>query len=240
MRYSDAHLHLTKRMRSILERDTIPCVISCSNPNEYAQANAFAAAHPAIHISCGIHPWHVSHDAWEHMLPCLEKAAVIGEIGMDSVWCSSDRKLQKILFEQQLAYASSHHKPVVLHTKGMEKEILELIRQYPNRYHVHWYSCSMYLEEYIAQDCYFSVGPFPSLDPAVASVARQVPENRLLIESDGIAAIEWATGKALQDDGYLLSLRRIAEEIADLRKKNTEAILHLTQQNLQSFLQQPL
>ena len=43
----------------------------------------------------------------------------------------TDLDLQRKVFKQQLTYASSHSKPVILHTKGMEKEIydeeLELI-----------------------------------------------------------------------------------------------------------------
>lgn len=113
-----------------------------------------------------------------------------------------------------------HKKPVVLHTKGMEKEILECIRLYPNTYHVHWYSCMEYVEEYRDLDCYFSIGPFPSVDKSVQKVCQLVPCDRLLIESDGIDAISWAIHRNIQDDEYLSSLYTIAKQIGDIKKKN--------------------
>ncbi len=35
------------------------------------------------------------------MLPLLKKAPIIGEIGMDSVWCDLDLNIQKEVFEKQ-------------------------------------------------------------------------------------------------------------------------------------------
>ena len=34
--------------------------------------------------------------------PLLKNAPIIGEIGMDSVWCDVDLKIQKEVFEKQL------------------------------------------------------------------------------------------------------------------------------------------
>lgn len=61
------------------------------------------------------------------MFPLLKKGTIIGEIGMDSVWCDVDLKIQKEVFEKQLQLAQALNKPVILHTKGQEKTILELI-----------------------------------------------------------------------------------------------------------------
>ena len=57
------------------------------------------------------------------MLPLLKQASIIGEIGMDSVWCDVDLEIQKEVFEKQLQLAKEWDKPVILHTKGQEKTI---------------------------------------------------------------------------------------------------------------------
>ena len=100
--------------------------------------------------------------------------------------------LQSRLFEQQLAFAQRYQKPVILHLKGREKEALEYLRRYENRYLVHWYSCSRFLDEYLEQDCYVSIGPDVVWNPAVQEAARRVPKNRILAETDGLGAVEWA------------------------------------------------
>ena len=233
---SDAHLHLSPALVPILRDQPMTAVISCATPAEYEAAQALQEESPWLEISCGIHPWRVEEGVWETMLPYLEKAAVIGEIGMDNVWCRTDLALQAEYFERQLAMAQAAHKPVVLHTKGMEKECLEMIKRYPNRYHVHWYSTDAYLEDYIDLGCYFSVGPFPSKDPAVANVAKKCPLDRLLIETDGLEAIIWAAGREVDGSSYMAVLRHMATQIGELRGMTKEEVLIKTNANLRRML----
>lgn len=234
--YSDAHVHLDERMKEILKDESINAVISCSTPKQCTEAMTFIAHHPQKHMSCGIHPWQADTTTWEEMLPWLEKTRIIGEIGMDCVWCDCDLHLQKNIFERQLAYAHHYQKPVVLHTKGMEKEILEQIKHYPNKYQVHWYSCEKYIEAYRSLDCYFSIGPFPSIDPNVHKVVEMIPLDRLMIETDGISAVEWAMNHPLENDAYLSSLQRIAEEIAKIKNREPKEILMIAKHNLLQFI----
>ncbi len=117
---------------------------------------------------------------------------VIGEIGMDSVWCDVPLSKQEKVFCAQLELASALKKPVVLHTKGQEKKIAGLIRNYENTYLVHWYSGEEGLSEFLELDCYFTVGPDVFYNPSVQRAARLAPENRLLVETDGCSAVKWA------------------------------------------------
>lgn len=231
---SDAHSHLSDFAERLLADAPVRTVFSCATPEECRCAAALAERFDYVHTSCGIHPWHVAADSWDTMRPWLEQATVIGEIGLDSVWCSSDPALQRQLFERQIAFACERQRPVVLHTKGQEGEVLAMIRHYPNTYHVHWYSCRDHLDDYLALGCYMSVGPFPSLDPAVAAVAAQTPDDRLLIETDGIDAVRWASGEERVD--YLQALARIADDIAALRGSRPAAVQQLAADNLLRFL----
>lgn len=105
---------------------------------------------------------------------------------------------QEERFRQQLDLACTQSKPVILHTKGQEKQIADIIREYPNRYLVHWYSCGSYLENYIEQDCYFSIGPDVWWNCAVRKTAERVPIQRLLTETDGLSAVKWAYNEGLK------------------------------------------
>ena len=51
----------------------------------------------------------------------------IGEIGMDNVWCQVPESVQRSVFARQLEIAEELHKPVLLHTKGMEREIARML-----------------------------------------------------------------------------------------------------------------
>ena len=72
--YSDAHFHLSERMKKILETNPLSGIISCTTPKECIEAEAFLSKHPSYAISCGIHPWKCDTITWKEMLPFLEKS----------------------------------------------------------------------------------------------------------------------------------------------------------------------
>lgn len=188
---SDAHTHVgTEAERREREEKGIVSLVCASAPEE--ARILFSHDFKYLIPTCGVHPWYAHKWTLEQMKGWMEKCPVIGEVGMDSVWCSVPLSLQEDVFCRQLYMACGWNKPVILHTKGQEKQIARMIKEYPNRYLVHWYSCDSYLEKYLEMDCCFSIGPDVWWNPSVQNTARQVPADRLLIETDGLDAVKWA------------------------------------------------
>ena len=204
----DAHAHLgTKMERKIRRQTPIVSMLCAQDPKEAVllqqlvlEENLNSSKEKRIKQAegdwlvptFGLHPWQSASYSFDDMKPFLETADIIGEIGMDSVWCDVPLSRQQLIFEQQLAFASETKKPVILHTKGQEKEIAQLIRHYPNRYLIHWYSDLNGLENFLDQDCYFTLGPDLKKNPAVQHVLESAPLDRILVETDGWSAVEWA------------------------------------------------
>lgn len=187
----DAHTHIGNNAEMTERRQKgILSLVCVSTPSE--AENILAKAEPYILPTIGLHPWQSASYSVDEMMPYLNACPVIGEIGMDSVWCDVNLKLQEIVFRRQLSLASQIKKPVILHTKGEEDRISSIISQYPNTYLVHWYSCDQYPDRYIKQDCYFSIGPDVIWNPSVRTLAEHVPLSRILIETDGMDAVRWA------------------------------------------------
>ena len=88
-------------------------------------------------------------------------------------WTNIPLAHQVKLFRKQLAYAALTDKPVVLHTKGCEREILTFIKEYPNRYLVHWYSSLELQKEYIEAGCYFTIGVDLKINQAMQQLAKE-------------------------------------------------------------------
>ena len=103
----------------------------------------------AVLPTAGLHPWYADQYMVRDMEPYIRRCPVVGEIGMDSVWCQVPLMIQEQAFREQLEMACTLKKPVILHTKGQEKAIAAILKEYPNRYLVHWYSCDAWLQEYI-------------------------------------------------------------------------------------------
>lgn len=240
---TDAHAHI-KTKEEALERikNNIPTMVCGTEPEDAEWVKKLCELPGADNILIpvfGLHPWY--SDSWtlEKMKPYLEQSRIVGEIGMDSLWCQVPLDVQEKVFKQQLRMAAEMKKPVVLHTKAQEREILNLICSYENTYLVHWYSADHDLEGYLEQDCYFSIGPDVVWNPAVQRVARLVPENRILLETDGMGAVVWAWQEGKQGkrpQTVLDSLRQTAETAAKLRKMEAEALIRKSEENFFHFV----
>lgn len=233
---SDAHTHFSgeEDLKKRIE-NKIVSLVSNANIEEYKAL--LAKDLPSFIIpTFGIHPWSSDKYQVNDFIDIFKEVKVIGEIGMDSVWCDVDLKLQEEVFKAQLALALKLKKAVILHTKGQEKEIAALIHKYPNKYLVHWYSSSEHLEDYIREDCYFSIGPDVLWNKAAQNVARTIPTNRLLIETDGLGAIKWAYDegglKINEEIETYKALIDVAKKVADIRNISLETCLNMSYENL--------
>lgn len=212
----DGHFHMSQDVFEAIQKQQMKAIANACFPQEFEQLERMRKEYP-LFISCGIHPWYVDRLDFQTMRSYISRSDFVGEIGLDCTWCQTDLKQQAEVFEQQLQYAKQLQKPVILHIKDMEEEVLSYLRLYPNCYLVHWYACMDFLQEYIDLDCYFTIGPSIDSDPAVQQVARTVPLNRILIESDGIEAIAWAKNCTVDEVDYLGTLQATIAWIANER-----------------------
>lgn len=236
LRVTDAHTHMGTAYENRIRRTLGIRSYLCASTPEEGEKLLCLWRSPAggawICPTFGLHPWQADKYSVEDMQPYLELGAAVGEIGLDNVWCDVDMNRQREVFTQQLAIAGKLHKPVILHTKGCEAEIARTIKAYPNRYLVHWYSCMEHLEDYISQDCYFTVGPDVEQNPAVRRVLEQVPLNRLLVETDGYASLTWCGLRFCTGQPQILAaLENSIRVIAKEKRMSCEEVLGVLEEN---------
>ncbi len=236
MMLHDAHFHLQDRtlLKEIHEHN-IQGIVNAQNPAEYTYLKQCLHNTKGILISAGIHPWDADNMKWEEMEPIMAKAEFIGEIGLDNVWCDVDQNRQMERFERSLDYATRNHKPVILHTKGMERAVLSCIQRYENHYLVHWYSCMEYMDAFIDLGCYFTIGPSVTYDPAVRQVAKLLPCERLMIESDGLDALSWCEKRTVKPEEYSWFLKRSIQEIAKIKGLSENTVTQILNQSFAQF-----
>lgn len=222
----DAHLHITQKdvengMLRMMDKSDYYGLTSGTNPPECARIAMLAQRQKRIIPTYGLHPWYADRYELKDMMLYLKSCSIIGEIGMDSVWCNTDLDTQRRVFLAQMDLAQERRCPVILHTKGQEKEIGEIISDYSMPIIVHWYSSSAHLDMYLEQDCYFTVGPDVLQNETVQNVIKAAPLNRLLVETDGTAAVEWAVGKTVSPEDLPKILKSSIAYIAEIKKINT-------------------
>lgn len=195
----------------------------------------------------GLHPWYAGQyepDASFYKL--LSGCDAVGEIGMDSVWCDVPLQVQRRVFVRQLELAAELGKPVILHTKGQEEQIAELVRDFPGKICVHWYSGGpAALGKLIGYGCYFTLGPDLGDSPLYRKMLTEIPVDRLFVETDGITSVLWARGvESLESYGtgacFLPQIPEVLERsmgiIASFHGMDVEALQERMRQNLAEFL----
>ena len=230
----DAHAHAGDAAElAIRQQLHIRTMLSCGSPEQAKAVRAICAASSVFSMTAGVHPWYADSARLSDMLPYMEEACLVGEIGLDSVWCTTPTDAQRRAFLSQLDWAAAHRKGIVLHTTGMEKEIARMVRGFPCPVVVHWYSGGTdALEDFLIQDCYFTIGPDVAVNPCVQAVAKLAPDNRILFETDGMDAVRWALGDMPADDLPRVLFGSVCAA-ARLRNQDPQTLLYNANGNFQ-------
>lgn len=210
--------------------------LSSGTPEEWREQRHFAGEE--VLCSFGIHPWYADRYQPEEYREYFASCDMIGEIGMDSVWCEIPLAVQRKKLEIQLQIAVEMQKPVVLHTKGQEKEIAEMLRGFPCPILVHWYSGDREaLERFLDLDCWFTLGPDFSLEqPLYRYLIKTTGANRLFLETDGLSAIRWV--KNMAEEKQMQNVQQMQEELEKEKRSEESALFSELERVLAGNLEQ--
>ena len=201
-----------------------------------------AEKHAHIYATVGMHP-HDAKDLTPDVLKTFReltahpKVIALGEIGLDYYRNLSPRPVQKAAFEEQLDLAEDMEMPIIIHNRDAYIDILPILeaRQGRIRGVLHCFTGDVELmHRGLALGFYIGIGGIVTYKNAadVQAVAREVPEDRLLIETDcPWLAPQFRRGKR-NEPAYV---RAVAEKIADLRGTSIETIGKITTENFRTL-----
>ena len=235
----DAHAHLDKYGEELsqalaeIERHRIlTWAVSMDLPS-YRRTREIAARCELVLPTFGVHPRMAPQyaDRLNELSPWIERSPTIGEIGLDFHWIeeASQYPAQLKVLEYFLAAAGEQKKLVNLHTKGAEKEILNLLERYDiRRPIVHWYSGPFDILRALADfGAYFTVGVEILYSETIREIARRVPMNQLLTESDNPGGIKWLSGTV----GMPRIIREVVAALATAKQTTPEVIEAIVEDN---------
>ena len=197
-----------------------------------------AEKHSHIYATVGMHP-HDAKDLTPDVLKTFRELAAhpkviaLGEMGLDYYRNLSPRPVQKEAFEKQLDLAEEMQMPIVIHNRDAYTDILPILETRHGRIRgvLHCFTGDVELmHRSLAIGFYIGIGGIVTYKNAadIQAVAREVPKDRLLIETDcPWLAPQFQRGKR-NEPAYV---RAVAEKIAELRGTDTEAIGKTTTNN---------
>jgi TatD DNase family protein len=156
-----------------------------------------AEQYPCLFASAGIHPNSAAQEeaqAWDIICSLVGHPRVVGvgETGLDRHWDFTPLAIQEDYFARHLALSRQHGKPVIIHCREAEEDVLRMLREeFDRNGPLHGVMHSFVGTQETAEAClamglYLSFAGMLTYKNAgnVREVAAKVPLARVLVETD--------------------------------------------------------
>ena len=177
--------------------ERVLCILSADEPEEVARAEGVSAAWPAVSFAAAIHPhrsgaYRGRPDEAARITQqaiAAARAVAVGEIGLDYHYDFSPPAAQREVFAAQARLAVSRGLPVIIHTREATDDTLDVLRETGAGAGGVMHCFTGTVDEArraLDLGMFISLAgivTFPKAD-ALREVARFVPEDRLLVETD--------------------------------------------------------
>lgn len=203
----DTHAHLSSEafeesLDEVLDRagraGVVRVVVIGTDHADVARAIEFADRYPATAPTAGIHPnnlLEVSPTEVEEVFRWMADPRIvgIGETGLDRYWKTVPFDLQQASFARHLAVAKDLDKPIVIHCRDAEEEMLGALQSHADQTGVpikgvmHSFVGGPQMAEIclsLGLDLSFAGMVTFKKNQALREVAATVPIDRILVETD--------------------------------------------------------
>jgi TatD DNase family protein len=239
---SHTHLHLCEQPDSELVSEAVAAgvkrVLTVGIDGASCRAALAAAeAYPQVYAAIGRHP-NESHGFDEadlaelRALAAHERCVAIGESGLDFYRESASGSDQRRAFAAQIALAKEAGKPLVIHCRAAEGEVLDQLAAEADgvRVVMHCFSMPGRLTECVERGYAVSFAGNVTYKSAgeLAAAARLVPDELLLLETDAPYLTPQAVRRERNRPAFVV---HTAEFVAGLRSVSVERLGELVEGN---------
>ncbi len=150
---------------------------------------------PQIRLAAGIYPAESSSNDLEEKLQWLSRdlgryfVSAVGEIGVDLHWNYAEPERQMMLMRRQIELANHFELPVVVHNRKADREVMEILRSTPPSAGgiLHCFAGGTDIAREAVEfglHISFAGNLTYKKSETIREAAREVPANRLLVETD--------------------------------------------------------
>lgn len=235
--YEGLHTDLDSVLAAAKQRDVHSCLAISTTLSGFKSLKQMVNGYSQVFLSCGVHPLNLDEIYHQEELFTLAKdsrVVALGETGLDYYYQKDNIPLQQECFRQHIQVGRELKKPVIVHTRDARADTLLLLKEERAS------DCGGVLHCF-TEDCetarklldigfyisFSGIVTFRNAD-ALREVARYVPLDRMLIETDSpyLAPVPHR-GKENQP-AYV---RDVAEYLAVLKRVELEELAQVTTQN---------
>ncbi|RQV98484.1 MAG: TatD family deoxyribonuclease [Calditrichaeota bacterium] len=243
---TDSHTHILEMKKKGIDvvellRDVfsngIEYIMDASvDEKNFSERLKFKQQFPGVFLSAGIHPNEVKtiQEQIERITEQIETGMVsaIGETGLDFHWDTVPTEKQKEMFRAHIELSKSFKLPLIIHNRLADKEILEILQsEDATNGVIHCFSSNYHFaRKFVDQGFYISFAGNVTYKKAdeIREAARQVPLDRILVETDAPYLAPQKTRGKLNHPGYI---GYTIDCIADIFNMGADETAQLTSDN---------
>lgn len=191
----DTHCHVSKYADPVgvirdAEAAGVSIIAMTEDPDEYRRLRTRLGRRPNVEVALGLHPLRAATftpSDLARFFRLVPQATWIGEVGLDFSRAGVATKRQQLtVFDVILSEAQPGKHPLSVHSRGAERDVIRLLGEAKLPAILHWYTGPIGLvDEALAAGLYFSFNAAMTRSRKFASLARVIPIERVLLETDG-------------------------------------------------------
>jgi TatD DNase family protein len=219
------------------------CVAIGTDAADSRRAVELAGTHPEVFASVGVHP-HETAGLTAHGLEELarlaasERVVAFGEVGLDYYYEHSPPDVQRARFADQIDLAARLGLPLVIHTRDAWDDTFRILDEHRHQGGVfHCFTGGReHAEQAIGRGFFVSFSGIVTFHKAQAlqAVARDVPLDRVLIETD-CPFLAPVPHRGARNEPAFVAL--VAQKIAELRGLPVEEVARASSGNARRCFQ---
>lgn len=240
--YETRHKDVDEVIENAKVRGVQKMISICTTVGRFEAMKALTAHRPEVYLSCGVHPLNVEDEPFDYeklyQFAQDPRVVAVGETGLDYHYTPETKALQQELFTAQVEIANKINKPLIIHTRSAREDTMTILEN------GHAEKCGgvlhCFTEDWAMAKRAMDLGFYISISGIITfrnaeelrEVVRQVPVERLLVETDSpyLAPIPYR-GKPNQP-AYV---REVCEYVATLKGLSVEEFAKITTQNVQKL-----
>ena len=201
---------------------------------------------PNCFITGGIHPLSVSHEVdlkgvLNVLTKHIDRFVAIGEMGLDYKYGKENAVLQGEFFKAQLELARQHQKPVIIHSRHSDEDMLSIVNQFPDvRKVFHCYATHIDFFNALSGDLNYvsftGMITYAKRGKVIHSM-KHIPMDRLMIETDSPYLLPKGVQSHQNKPEYV---SHVATAIAEHRDMTFHDVVEQTTHTAQLFFNLPL
>lgn len=240
----DAHFHLDlidnmENFINEIEGSNIKVFAVGTTPKAYSKVKELCRDCKNICIGLGMHPQLIGsgYDDLQSLKKHIAECSYIGEVGLDfSHECKRTNEAQTKTFDEIIELCECYGDKVLsIHTRKSVSKVLDIISKHKfrsgNIYILHWFTGSLtQLNRAIELGCYFSINPKMTKTKMGTEIIRNIPINRILVETDSPFACTSKTTHELEE-----TLKKTITDISQIIDRDITEIVFQNSKNVFNF-----